>query len=499
MRDAYNQLAERFRRILVLGEAEAVLRWDQSVMMPAGGAAGRAEQLAVLETTQHGLLASPDMEDLLNEAATEELDDWRAANLAGMRRMWVHAAALPSDLVAAKSHAASACERVWRTARAESDFKMVLPLLRELLAVVRQVAQAKSDHLGVGLYDSLLDEYEPDARSVHIDELFTDLGSFLPDFLGQVLERQNAAPAPLFPEGPFPVERQEALGRRLMRQLGFDFEHGRLDISLHPFCSGTTGDVRLTTRYDPADFTSSLMGVLHETGHALYDMGLPETWAHQPVGGAMGMSIHESQSLLIEMQVCRSSEFLRYAAPLIAEELGGSGPAWDADNLARLYTRVEPGFIRVDADEVTYPAHVILRYELEKALISGQMEVEDLPGAWNDGLDRLLGIRPPSDREGCLQDIHWYDGAWGYFPTYTLGAMTAAQLFASAKAADSELQIALSEGDFIPLLTWLRTHVHSKGCLLSAPDLLRQATGATLSTAPFKQHLQERYLSSKDR
>ncbi|WP_082085601.1 carboxypeptidase M32 [Magnetospira sp. QH-2] len=496
MRDSYNQLSERFRRILVLGDAEAVLRWDQSVMMPGGGASDRAEQVAVLETTQHGLLAAPDMEELLDSAATEDLDEWRTANLAGMRRMWVHAAALPEDLVAAKSHAASACEQIWRMARAEADFQQVLPSLRTLLNLTREGAAAKSEKLGVGLYDALLDEYEPDARSADIDLLFEDLGGFLPDFLSRVLERQAAEPPLLDLAGPFPVERQEALGRRLMSQLGFDFEHGRLDVSLHPFCGGTQGDVRLTTRYDPADFTSALMGVLHETGHALYEMGLPDAWRHQPVGGAMGMSIHESQSLLIEMQVCRSRDFLTYAAPVIADELGGGGPAWDIDNLTRIYTRVKPDFIRVDADEVTYPAHVILRYELEKALIQGSMDLADLPEAWNDGLERLLGIRPPNDGLGCLQDIHWYDGAWGYFPTYTLGAMTAAQLFAAAQQADTELLAAIAQGDFVPLMTWLRANVHGMGCSLSAPDLLRQATGEPLSTTAFKRHLEARYLPS---
>lgn len=280
-----------------------------------------------------------------------------------------------------------------------------------------------------------------------------------------------------------------------MERLGFDFNHGRLDVSLHPFCGGTSDDVRITTRYDEADFTSALMGVLHETGHALYERGLPKNWRGQPVGQARGMAVHESQSLLVEMQVCRSREFLAFAAPIMRNVLVGRGPAWDVDNLSRLYTRVEPGFIRVDADEVTYPAHVILRYKLERTMIAGDMEPADLPAAWNEGMQRLLGLTPPDDRLGCLQDIHWYDGAWGYFPTYTLGAMTAAQFFDAAVRADPDIKTGIASGNFLPLIGWLRDNIHGKGSLLSSQDLLVAATGSPLDPEIFKTHLKQRYLS----
>jgi carboxypeptidase Taq len=280
-----------------------------------------------------------------------------------------------------------------------------------------------------------------------------------------------------------------------MRVLGFDFEHGRLDISLHPFCGGVPDDVRITTRYNEDDFTQAVMAVIHETGHALYERGLPPAWRHQPVGQARGMSLHESQSLLMEMQASRSRQFIAFVAPLAREAVGGNGPAWDEGNLYRLYTRVKPDFIRVDADEVTYPAHVILRYRLERALIAGDMAVDDLPAAWNAGMKELLGIVPPSDREGCLQDIHWYDGAWGYFPTYTLGAMTAAQLFDAACRANPQIPTSIGRGDFVPLLAWLREHVHGHGARLSNRELLTRATGRPLDPAVFKRHLETRYLS----
>ena len=236
------------------------------------------------------------------------------------------------------------------------------------------------------------------------------------------------------------------------------------------------------------------MGVLHETGHALYEMGLPQDWRSQPVGDARGMSLHESQSLLFEMQVCRSQEFLTYAAPIMADAFDGEGPAWSADNLSRLYSHVEPGFIRVDADEVTYPAHVFLRYRLERALIEGDMEAADIPTAWNDSMRRILGITPPSDREGCLQDIHWYDGAWGYFPTYTLGAMMAAQIFDAARTAEPDILPSIAKGDFQPLLKWLRKNVHGHASKFETPELLENATGRPLDAETFKTHLKRRYL-----
>lgn len=327
----------------------------------------------------------------------------------------------------------------WRSARPASDFAAVAPKLKIVLDLTREMAAAKAEALGVTPYDALLDQYEPGGRADSIDMLFADLESVLPGLLGEVLEAQSRRPAPLRPAGPFPIETQKAVAARFMQTLGFDFTHGRLDVSAHPFCGGSADDLRLTTRYDEDDFTQSFMGVLHETGHALYEQGLPADWRRQPVGKARGMSVHESQSLLMEMIACRSRAFATYAAPILRDAFGGSGPAWEAENLYRLNTRVKPDFIRVEADEVTYPAHVILRYRLERDLIAGRLEIEDLPEAWNEGMKRLLGLTVPDDRRGVLQDIHWYDGAFGYFPTYTLGAMTAAQLFQAACEAETSI------------------------------------------------------------
>ncbi len=492
-RAAYEKLEALFARLATIDEVVGVLHWDMSAMMPDGGSEARAEQLATMRILHHEMLTAPELVDLLDEAGCGELDPWEQANLREMRRQWIHAAAVPGRLVEALSRACSACEMVWRQARPASDFARVAPALDEVLALTREAAEAKAERLGVSAYDALLDQYEPDGRAEDIDRVFAELERFLPGFVDQVLARQP--PLPPAPAGPFPAETQRKLGLRLMEIVGFDFRHGRLDVSAHPFCGGTPDDVRITTRYDEADFMTALMGVLHETGHALYELGLPKRWRRQPVGAARGMSIHESQSLLMEMQACRSPEFLAFATPLMREAFGGHGPAWEPEAIRRRYTRVARGFIRVDADEVTYPAHVILRYRLERAMLAGELAVADLPGAWNEGMERLLGIAPPDDRRGCLQDIHWYDGAWGYFPTYTLGAMTAAQLFDAARRADPDIVPGIGRGDFKPLRAWLRANVHEKGSRPSTRELLIEATGRPLDPKVFEAHLRARYLA----
>jgi carboxypeptidase Taq len=497
MATAYPELETRFKRISLVREASGVLEWDRDALMPPGGSAARTEQLATLQVLAHQMVTDPAVGDLIARAEQDRsgLDLWQKANLRRMTRQWRHATCLPADLVEALSRATSECEMRWRSARAASDFTGLLPLLQRVLDLVRESAAIKAKAFGLSPYDALLDESEPDTRSAEITALFDSLAAFLPGFIGAVLERQARQPAAAPPAGPFPVAKQEALARRLMQAVGFDFAHGRLDTSAHPFCGGVPDDVRLTTRWDEADFMRGLMGVLHETGHAMYERGLPEAWRHQPVGNALSTGLHESQSLLVEMQACRSREFIAFLAPLAAQTFGGEGPAWSADNLYRIYTKVERSFIRVDADEATYPAHVILRYRLERAMIAGDLKLADLPGAWAEEMKRLLGITPPDDRRGCLQDIHWPLGAWAYFPSYTLGAMTAAQFIDAARRAVPAIPEALARGDFAPLMGWLRANVHSKGSSLSASELITAATGKPLDPEIYKRHLAQRYLN----
>ncbi len=495
---AYDRLTDRFARIATIGEAAAMLSWDAAAMMPPGGGAARGDQLAVLAGLMHGQLIAPDAAEELaaGEAEGAGKDIWRAANLRLMRHAHTRATAVPADLVEAQARANSSCEKIWREARSTSDFARVAPYLAEVINLVRQQAQALAPALGLSPYDALMDGYQRGIGAADVAPVFADYRAFLHAALPRAEEIQASRSAPQRPQGRFPAAMQEALCRRLSEAAGLEPAHARLDRSAHPFCGGTPTDVRITTRYDEADFSRSLLGVLHETGHGLYERGLPRAYARQPVGEAAGMAAHESQSLIVEMQACRSDAYLSWLAPVLLEAFGGDPAAYEPGNLARLWRRIERGFIRVDADEMTYPAHVILRFGLEQALVSGDLAVADLPGAWNDGMRDLLGIVPPDDAQGCLQDIHWYDGAIGYFPSYTLGAMAAAQLMAAARRDVPVLDAALARGELAPLLGWLRAKVHGCGSLLGFNDLLREATGKPLDPTDFEAHLTLRYLTA---
>jgi carboxypeptidase Taq len=491
---AYQTLEARFARLSDLRGALAVLHWDRQTMMPPGGNGVRADQVATLRQIAHELLTSEQTGALLDRAEQDGtgLDAWQAANLREMRRAYAHATALAPELVAAQARAAARAEMIWREARPRADFGLLRPALEEVFRLSREEAAAKAAALGLAPYDALLDGYEPGLRSRAIDGLLDPLAAFLPDFLERVLTRQSE-PLPI--HGRFPAAGQKALGERLMASLGFDFAHGRLDESAHPFCGGVPDDVRMTARYDESDVASGLMAILHETGHALYNAGLPKAWRGQPVGRPLGMVAHESQSLLVEMQICRSRAFLGYLAPLLRDSFAVAGEAFSAENLYRAGIRVVPGLIRVDADEVTYPLHIVLRYRLEKALLADDLRVADLPAAWSEGMRELLGITPPDDRLGCLQDIHWPGGAIAYFPCYTLGALMAAQLFQTIEHAAPDAIAGIASGNFGPLLAWLRTNIHEHGSLYDTQTLLTRVTGRPLELQPFLDHLKVRYLA----
>ena len=490
MTNAYERLEQKFARIAVLNEASAMLGWDAAAMMPDGGAEARGEQLATLAGLAHESLCSPDIGEDLEAAAPET--DWQEANVGLMREAYIRATALPRDLVEASVRAGRACETIWRVARKESDFAAVQAALAEVISLTRESAQILGQVLGLSPYDALMSQYQRGITAADANAIFTQYEAFLRDALPRAEALQAAREHEELPPGPYPEAVQEALARQLAAAAGLNFNAARLDRSAHPFCGGTPTDIRITTRYDEADVCSALTGVLHETGHALYEQNLPAAFRRQPVGEAAGMAVHESQSLIIEMQAVRSDAFLSHLAPILTEAF--SKPV-TVPALKRRLRHVERSFIRVEADEMTYPAHVLLRFRLEQALLSGDLAVADLPGAWNDGFTALLGITPPNDAQGCLQDIHWYDGAIGYFPSYTLGAMAAAQLMAAARKALPALDAHLALGDFAPLTGWLAEHVHGLGASLGFNEILTAATGEALNPAHFEAHLAARYLA----
>ena len=493
----YEQLEQEFRRLHAFRGALSLLRWDAAVMMPRGSADVRGEQLAALETEHHALLTTPKVARLLEraEAGASQLEDWPLANLHEMRRQRDHAIATPPSLIARLAKATSRAEVYWVEAKKANNFKILAPHLEEVVHLVRDKAALLGQARGLAPYDALVDGFTPGISTADIDTIFKALSRKLPSLINEAIEVQAANP-PIALSGKFSVSRQRSLSTDVLKSLGFPFERGRLDESEHPFTEGVPGDIRVTTRFDLSDPFSGLLGAIHETGHAMYDLGLPMKWRDQPVGRDRGLALEESQSLLFEMNLCRSRSFVKYLRPLLEKYLQVTGPEWDEVNLYRHLIRVRRSLIRMDADELTYPVHIMLRYELEKKILEGSLPVADLPEAWNANLEQRLNIRPNGDVEGCLQDIHWAVGHFGYFPSYALGAVIAGQLNEAMRAAMPALDDEVAAGHFNGVMDWLRDNVHGVGARLPIQELIKQATGKPLTAAAYLRYLEAKYLEA---
>jgi carboxypeptidase Taq len=490
---AYDRLASVNRRLHHLGHLGSIAGWDQAAHMPPKGNEARTAALAELAGLMHGLRTDAGLPDEMVRAEQEPLDEVQRANLREIRRNWEFANALPSALVQRRTLAARRCEHAWRTQRPANDWKGFLGNFREVLAVAREEAALLSARSGLPRYDALMDRFEPGMRSDTVSRVFGEVRQWLPDLIERVQARQASEPV-IQPVGPFPIPAQRVLCERVMRLLGFDFEAGRLDVSTHPFCGGVPEDVRITTRFREDEFLSSLMGTIHETGHARYEQGLPRGWLGQPVAEARSMALHESQSLSFEMQLASHPGFVALLSPLVRETFGDQ-PAFEPANLHRLVTRVQRGLIRVDADEVTYPAHVILRFEIERPLIEGEIEPEDIPALWDAKMQELLGLDTRGNyRDGPLQDVHWPEALFGYFPCYSLGAMYAAQWFAAMRSAMPDLDARIGAGELGCVFDWLQTNIWSQGSRHTTDELAIRASGEPLNPAHFRAHLQARYL-----
>jgi len=492
---AYAELCHVHSRLYRYYHLSAMVGWDRNTMMPPKSSEARAAAEAELAALIHRTRTDSRLAGWLRAAGEEAFDDIQRANLREMRRDWHEANALPESLVEAKTLAGARCEHAWRRQRPANDWPGFLENFREVVRLAREEARLLAEDSGLSRYDALLDRYEPGARAPEIERIFAEVKAWLPDLIRRVQVRQRTERVTL-PVGPFPVEGQRALNHAVMQRLGFDFEAGRLDESAHPFSGGVAEDLRLTTRYREDDFAQSLMGTIHETGHARFEQNLPREWLGQPIGQARSYGIHESQSLSFEMQLARGRAFLGLLAPMLAEYLGRQA-AFAADNLCLLFTRVKPGLIRVEADEITYPAHVMLRFEIERALIEGEIEPEDIPGLWDGKMQALLGLDTRGNfKDGCLQDAHWTEGAFGYFPSYTLGAMYAAQWFAAMRREVPDLDARIARGDLAPVFEWLRANIWSQASRWETPELVRRASGEVLNPAHFRAHLETRYLGA---
>ena len=494
---AYDTLTSTWTRLYRFGHLQSVAGWDQAANMPPKGNEARAAALAEMAALLHRMVTDPALPEHLARAEQEPLDDEQRANLREMRREWRAQNALPESLVQRQQMATSRCEHAWRTQRPANDWAGFLPNLKDVLALAREEAQLLAEQTGRSRYESLMDRFEPGMTTAQVDRVFGEVRQWLPGLTQRALESQarKQAERPMIElVGPFPVLAQRALCEQVMRLLGFDFEAGRLDVSTHPFCGGVPEDVRMTTRFREEEFLGSLMGTVHETGHGRYEQNLPREWLGQPLAHARSMALHESQSLSFEMQLGSHPGFVNRIAPLVQSAFG-TQPALQAENLHRLMTRVKPGFIRVDADEVTYPAHIILRYEIERALIEGEIEAEDIPALWDQKMKELLGVDTRGNfKDGPMQDVHWPESLFGYFPCYSLGAMYAAQWFAAMRRAMPELDARIGGGELDIVFDWLRDNIWRQASRWTTDELALRASGEVLNPAHFKAHLEARYL-----
>jgi carboxypeptidase Taq len=489
--DAYRQLSERAREVYLVRSVEAVLGWDFETYLPPKAVTYRADQLSYLEAKAHALFTAPCVGEWINAAEQSGYDPGseEAANLREWRRAYDRATKIPVSLVEEFEKVRTVGRDAWVTARAESNFSHFEPHLEKIVALTRK----KADLWGFkeSPYDALIDDYEPGITAAQIAPVLEDLRKALVNILGQLA---GQAVSESYLDGHYPIEAQKAFSREVATAFGYDFASGRIDTTMHPFAT-TLGpfDQRITTRYNEKRFEVSLYGIMHETGHALYEQGLPADRAGLPSGDAISLGIHESQSRLWENHVGRTTQFWHLWHAAACKHLPDVA-RYSPEDLTKGVQRVAPSFIRVEADEVTYDLHILLRFELELALVEGRLKVKELPDAWNARFYELFGLKVPDDRRGVLQDIHWSHGSLGYFPTYTLGNLNAAQLMIAAEKKVPGLTDQLAQGNYAPLLHWLRENIHQHGRRFLPADLMTKATGEPTQARYRVEYLKKKYL-----
>lgn len=492
---AYQELTQRIREGRLLGSCADVLGWDERTYMPKQGSAHRAEQMALLARLGHEMLTAPRLGELLaaveSNGLTKNADSPESAVVRDIRRNYDRAVKLPARLVEELARVTTQAQQVWVKARHDDDFATFRPWLEKIVALKREEAQA------VGYkeapYDALLDEYEPGATTAEITKLFAALRQELVPLVAAI-GKSARKPKKEILDREYPVELQRVFGQAAAAAIGFDFSAGRLDVTTHPFCSGTgPGDCRITTRYNARHFNEALFGILHEAGHGIYEQGLPADHFGTALGSYCSLGIHESQSRLWENQVGRGRAFWEHFFPRARQTFCDALADVSLDDFLFAINEVQPSFIRVEADEATYNLHIILRFELEQALIKGDLPPADVPGVWKERFTQALGLTPPNDRLGCLQDIHWSGGGIGYFPTYTLGNLYAAQFMEQARRDLGDLDGDFRRGEFGRLKGWLNEKVHRPARRYSAGQLCQRVTGKVLSHRPLLEYLRGKY------
>jgi carboxypeptidase Taq len=487
----YQSLIKQVQEISLLESAGSILGWDERTQMPTRGATHRANQSSLIARLAHEQFTSPRIGEQLKEleslALAKDPHSDAGANLRELRREYDRKTKLPASLVEELSRTEVLAQQAWIEARKNANHKTFQPWLEKILKLKRQEA----DCIGykTSPYDALLDPYEPYETVVGLNQVFEDLRAPLIDLIQRVMSSGRVAPMEIL-ERHYPAAQQEKLSREAAARVGFNFDAGRLDTSVHPFCSSIgPGDTRMTTRFDESLFGDAFFSVLHETGHALYEQGLPSEHWGTPLGHSISLGIHESQSRLWENFVARSKSFWSFFLPRTKELFPDQLKDVHLDQWYFAINDIRPSFIRTDSDEATYNLHILIRYELEQAMLTGDLTPADIPAAWNEKMKKYLGLIPPDDAKGCLQDIHWSGGAIGYFPTYTLGNLYAAQFFDQAKKDIGDLDALFAQGNFSPLLDWLRKNIHQHGRRYTARELVQRVTGKPLSARPLLNHL----------
>jgi carboxypeptidase Taq len=485
------QLKERLAQISDVSSANGLLMWDRQTYMPKGGVAGRAEQTATLSRIAHEMLVDAETGRLLEALDQPDPSSEDGALVRRARREYEKATRLPGELVAEISRTTALAEPAWVEARERSDWSLFAPHLETILPLQREAAE----HLGYEdhLYDALLDDYEPGAKKARLEKMFEELKTELVPLIRSISERDGEdREAPL--HNAFDEKAQERFGEEVITRFGYDWDRGRQDRTVHPFCIGLTpGDVRITTRFDPGWLSPALFGTMHETGHALYEQGVDPAYARTPLSGGTSMGIHESQSRLWENLVGRSRPFWSHFYPGLQKAFPEALGEFELEGFYRAINAVSPSEIRVEADEVTYNLHILLRFELEVALIEGSLSVSDLPSAWNAKMEEYLGITPENEATGALQDVHWSAGLFGYFPTYTIGNVLSVALFDEAIGAYPAIPEQIAEGEFSTLLGWLRENIHRHGSRYYPDELIERVTGRPLDAAPYLKYLKNKF------
>ena len=489
----YKKLKDLFEEQSLINDISAILNWDMATYMPKNSRVQRSKQITKLFDYKKNIFNVIKKNDFFQKVDELELNKFDKINFELMKNKFDYFNSIPSDKLKKKAELSIECEGLWREAKEKSNFNIVKKSLVKLVKLIKEESEILSQIKNKKKYDCLLFKYDRSLDSNKLLKLFNRVEKFIKKNLPLIIKKQKNIEFNDF----LNEEDQFNLSKIFMKQLGFDFSRGRIDKSLHPFCGGGTQDVRITTRFSEEDSFSCFDALMHETGHALYEQGLPKKWSHQPIGSAGGMSLHESQSLFIEMQIIKSLPVSQFIQKTLANKIGKDPNIWSSEAIYNIRNKVKPGYIRVDSDEVHYPLHIIHRFNIEYKIIEEDANVENLPDLWNDEFSKVLKLDVKNDKTGCLQDIHWYGGDFGYFPTYSIGAFIAAQLAFKVRKKFIDFDLNLEEGNFKPIIKWLRQNVHSKGNFYKIDELLTESTGENLNLKYFENHIIERYVKKK--